>query len=77
MNAANVNTEQRSVNTSIIPLKEWKSSFDGNGGVSDFLFKIDTLSFRNIVPPEKLIVNFNVFLTDVQSNPIGCSLDKI
>ena len=42
LNAANVNTEQRPLNTSNIPLKEWKVYFDGNGSVSDFLFISDT-----------------------------------
>ncbi|GBP97703.1 Retrovirus-related Pol polyprotein from transposon 297 [Eumeta japonica] len=44
-------------------LDKWKLNFDGNGKVSDFLFKIDTLASRTGCPEEHLLANFQIFLS--------------
>lgn len=44
-------------------LKDWKVNFDGTGSVSDFLFKLETLSQRNQCNTDFLLSNFQIFLS--------------
>lgn len=46
-----------------IRLKEWQISYDGNGSVSDFLFKVETLCERTRCPYGHLEANFHVLLS--------------
>lgn len=50
--------------TSTPKLKDWNVSYSGDGNVSDFLFKIDTLRERSQCPTEYLMDGFQTFLTD-------------
>ena len=45
-----------------VKLEQWKVSFDGLGSVSDFLFKVETLSSRSKCSDEHLFSNFHVLL---------------
>ncbi|XP_075160303.1 uncharacterized protein LOC142233307 [Haematobia irritans] len=47
-----------------IKLKDWNVSFSGEGSVSDFIFKIDTLSKRSHCSVDYLMDNFQIFLTN-------------
>ena len=50
-------------NSTPVKLQDWKINFDGNGSVSDFLFKLDTLQDRTICSNDHLLANFHIFLT--------------
>lgn len=47
-----------------IKFKEWNIKYDGVGRVSDFLFKIETLSARSKCSEEQLMDNIHMFLSD-------------
>lgn len=49
-------------NGNIIKLEKWKISFDGSGSVSEFLFKVETLSARTKCSSDHLLSNFHVLL---------------
>ena len=61
-----VNTNSQSNNfsqyDSNVKLEKWKIIYDGNGSVSDFLFKVETLSRRSKCSEEQLLNNFHVLL---------------
>lgn len=66
-NAPNYNLNRSpEVNTAVsdshIKLEKWKISYDGTGSVSDFLFKVETLSSRSRCSNEHLLSNFHVLL---------------
>lgn len=45
-------------------LKDCNVSFSGEGSVSEFLFKLDTLIARSKCPMDHLLANFQMFLTN-------------
>ena len=47
-----------------VKLKDWKVSYNGEGSVSDFLFKLDTLSQRSQCPQDYVLANFHLFLSN-------------
>lgn len=51
-----------------VKLEKWKISFDGQGSVSDFLFKVETLSSRSKCSEEHLLSNFHVLLEGKAEN---------
>ncbi|GBP06340.1 Transposon Tf2-6 polyprotein [Eumeta japonica] len=46
-----------------VKLEKWKISYGGNGSVSDFLFKVETLCMRTGCTDSHLLANFHVLLT--------------
>ncbi|KAI8116854.1 hypothetical protein CVS40_11144 [Lucilia cuprina] len=63
-NAPNFNRPDVSTgySDSNIKLEKWKICYDGTGSVSDFLFKVETLSRRTRCSDEHLLSNFHVLL---------------
>ncbi|XP_075145831.1 uncharacterized protein LOC142220532 [Haematobia irritans] len=51
------------LNSPRINLKDWNVTFNGEGNVSDFIFKIDVLTQRTQCPLDYLLNNFQIFLT--------------
>ena len=58
----NSQTNNYSAYDSNVKLEKWKIVYDGNGSVSDFLFKVETLSKRSKCSEEHLLNNFHVLL---------------
>lgn len=58
-----VNSFSNVSSNSHFKLKDWKISYNGEGDVNDFLFKIDTLTERSQCPHDHLMSNFHLFLT--------------
>lgn len=66
LNADNSNAHNSSFGSNVsenIKLEKWKISYDGTTSVSEFLFKIETLSNRTRCSDEHLLSNFHIFLT--------------
>lgn len=59
---SNSQTNNYSAFDSNVKLEKWKIIYDGNGSVSDFLFKVETLSKRSKCSEEHLLNNFHVLL---------------
>ncbi|KAI8126494.1 hypothetical protein CVS40_3303 [Lucilia cuprina] len=60
--SSNNQADSYQTSDSNVKLEKWKISFDGLGSVSDFLFKVETLSSRSKCSDEHLLSNFHVLL---------------
>ncbi|KAI8121827.1 hypothetical protein CVS40_7193 [Lucilia cuprina] len=58
---SNVNSNTSSASF-FIKLKDWNVSFSGDEDVSDYLFKVDTLTERSQCPYDYVMANFHIFL---------------